>query len=114
MPGCALSINSALADKISYNENMVMHDWWILLSAIYENTNIVYIDFPLVKYRQHSGNVLGYKKNNILILLIRLLFKIPRYIKSVKKAYFQSKHFHYQSLLKYFIRLIIYQVRMNL
>ena len=114
VPGCALSINSALADKVSYNKNMVMHDWWILLSAIYENTNIVYIDFPLVKYRQHSGNVLGYKKNNILILLIRLLFKIPRYIKSVKKAYFQSKHFHYQSLLKYFIRLIIHQVRMNL
>ncbi len=49
VPGCALSINSALADKISYNENMVMHDWWILLSAIYENTNIVYIDFPLVQ-----------------------------------------------------------------
>ena len=82
-----MSINSALADKISYNKYMVMHDWWILLSAIYENATIVYIKFPLVKYRQHSGNVLGYKKNNILILFIRLLFKIPRYFKNVKKAY---------------------------
>ena len=66
VPGCAMSINSALADKISYSKNMVMHDWWILLSAIYENTTVLYINFPLVKYRQHSGNVLGYKKNNIL------------------------------------------------
>ena len=74
VPGCAMSINSTLADKISYSKFMVMHDWWILLSAIYINTNVVYINYPLVKYRQHSGNVLGYKKNNILILVIRLLF----------------------------------------
>jgi glycosyltransferase involved in cell wall biosynthesis len=114
VPGCALSINSALADKIYYNKNMVMHDWWILLSAIYENSKILYIDFPLVKYRQHSLNVLGYKKNNILILFIRLLFKIPSYFKNVKKAYSQSKHFHYQTLLQYFIRLIIHQVKINL
>ena len=114
VPGCSLSINSALADKISYNKNMVMHDWWILLSAIYENTNIAYIDFPLVKYRQHSGNVLGYKKNNILILVIRLLFKISSYAKNVKKAYAQSKHFHDQTLLQFFIRLAIYQIMTNL
>ena len=74
IPGCAMSINSALASKISYSKHMVMHDWWILLSAIYENATIVYIKFPLVKYRQHSKNVLGYQKNNILILIIRLFF----------------------------------------
>ena len=114
VPGCAMSINSALADKISYCKDMVMHDWWILLSAIYENTNVIYIKLPLVKYRQHSKNVLGYKKINILILVIRLFFKIPGYVKNVKKAYAQSKHFYYQSGLKYFIRLVIYQVKMNL
>ena len=114
VPGCAMSINSALADKISYCKYMVMHDWWILLSAMHENTTLLYIDLPLVAYRQHSGNVLGYKKNNILILVIRLLFKIPNYISNVKKAYVQSKQFYYQSWLKYFIRLVIHQVRMNL
>ena len=91
-----------------------MHDWWILLSAIYENTNIIYISFPIVKYRQHSGNVLGYKKNNILILFIRLLFKIPSYLKNVKKAYSQSKHFHSQTLFQYFIRLVNHQIKTNL
>ena len=91
-----------------------MHDWWILLSAIYINTNVVYINYPLVKYRQHSENVLGYKKNNILILVIRLLFKIPLYAKNVQKAYTQSKEFHNQSLLQYFIRLVIHQIKTNL
>ena len=114
VPGCAMTINSALANKISYNKYMVMHDWWILLSAMHINVNIIYFDIPLVAYRQHSGNVLGYKKNNILILVIRLLFKIPRYFENVKKAYSQSKQFYNQSLLRYFIKLVIHQVKMNL
>ena len=62
MPGCAMTINSALADKIFYSKYMVMHDWWILLSAMHENTTVLYIDLPLVGYRQHSGNFFGYKK----------------------------------------------------
>ena len=114
VPGCAMSINSALADKISYCKYMVMHDWSILLTAMYENATVLYIKFPLVKYRQHSENFLGYKKINILILVIRLLFKIPRYVKNVKKAYSQSKQFYYQSGLKYFIKLVIHQVIVSL
>ena len=114
VPGCAMSINSALADKISYSKYMVMHDWWILLSAMHENATVIYINFPLVAYRQHSGNICGYKKINFLFIVIRLLFKIPNYFKNVKKAYTQSKHFYYQSIIKYSIKLVIYQIRMNL
>ena len=114
VPGCAMTINSALADKISDSKYMVMHDWWILLSALYENTTIIYIKSPLVKYRQHSENILGYKKINIFLLIIRLFFKIPRYIKNVKKAYYQSKQFCNQSLLEYFIKLVFKQVKINL
>ena len=114
VPGCAMTINSALADKIFYSKYMVMHDWWILLSAMKENTTVLYIDLPLVAYRQHSGNVFGFKKNNVLILVMRLLFKIPSYFSNVKKAYEQSKQFFNQSFLKYFIKLVIYQLKMNL
>ena len=113
VPGCAMSINSVLADRISYCKYMVMHDWWILLCALHENTTILYIKLPLVKYRQHSENVLGYKKINIFILIIRLFFKIPRYVKNVKKAYFQSKQFCDQSGLQYFIKLVVRQLKMN-
>ena len=114
VPGCAMVINSALADKIPYSKYMVMHDWWILLYAINLNSALHYINLPLVQYRQHSGNVLGYKKINFLILLIRLLFKIPSYIKNVKKAYTQSKQFTNQSVINYFFKLVIHQLRMNL
>ena len=113
-PGCAMTINAALADKIYYCKHMVMHDWWILLSAINFNSTIIYINLPLVKYRQHSGNVLGYKKINILILILKLLFKIPQYIKNVKKAYIQSKQFGNHSALKYFILLVKHQIWMSL
>ena len=109
-----MSINSVLADRISYCKYMVMHDWWIILSALHENTTIIYIKIPLVKYRQHSENVLGYKKINIFILIIRLFFKIPQYVKNVKKAYYQSKQFCNQSLLQYFIKLVFHQVKTNL
>ena len=91
-----------------------MHDWWILLTALYENSTIEYIKFPLVKYRQHSNNVLGFKKINLLVLVIRLFFKIPRYIQNVKKAYTQSKKFFFQSELQYFFKLVIHQIKMNL
>jgi len=114
VPGCAMCINSELADKLSYCKYMVMHDWWILLSAINLNSNLLYINFPLVKYRQHSRNVLGYKKINIFILIIRLLFKIRKYLENVKKAYSQSKQFSHQSILEYFIKLVIHQIGMNL
>ena len=36
-----MSINSALADKIYYSKYMVMHDWWILLSAVNANATII-------------------------------------------------------------------------
>jgi len=114
VPGCAMCINSALADRITYSKYMVMHDWWILLNAVHENTTILYIKLPLVKYRQHSENVLGYKKINIFILIIRLFFKIPLYIKNVKKAYSQSKKFYDQTGLQYFIKLVFSQLKMNL
>ena len=114
VPGCAMTINSVLADKVSYCKYMVMHDWWILLSALYDNSNVLFIKLPLVKYRQHSTNVCGYKKINILLLIIRLFFKLPDYFKNVQKAYAQSKQFLYQSELQYFIRLVIHQFRMNL
>ena len=91
-----------------------MHDWWILLSAMQENTIVLYINFPLVKYRQHSENVLGFKKINIFILILRLFLKIPIYIKNVKKAYLQTKQFYNLSLLDYFVRLVIHQIWMNL
>lgn len=51
-------INSALADKWTVTDNIIMHDWYLALlaSALGE---LVYIDKPTELYRQHDSNVLG-------------------------------------------------------
>src|SRR5579859_1282764 len=36
----------------------IIHDWWLAFVASTRGT-IQYLDLPLVKYRQHTGNVIG-------------------------------------------------------
>ena len=60
--GCSMIINSTLAKAsvIENTDNIIMHDWWVMLiaSAI---GKIAYIDEPLALYRQHGTNTLGAK-----------------------------------------------------
>jgi len=57
--GCACVINRTLLE-LAYPVpcNVLMHDWWLALLASSVG-KIGYIPKPLVKYRQHGGNVLG-------------------------------------------------------
>ena len=59
--GCAMALNRACADKaLRYRHlsEILMHDWWAALIASMLGVRR-YIDEPLVKYRQHSDNVIG-------------------------------------------------------
>lgn len=60
--GCTMIINNTLAKAsvIEDTNNIVMHDWWVMLiaSAI---GKITYLDEPLALYRQHGTNTLGAK-----------------------------------------------------
>ncbi|MGI6153639.1 MAG: glycosyltransferase family 2 protein [Christensenellaceae bacterium] len=59
--GCTVMINRALADLWTKDDpRIIMHDWWLALIAA-EFGKIIYIDQPLVKYRQHTGNEVGAK-----------------------------------------------------
>ena len=57
--GCTVMINKALTDKIiRLPEGAIMHDSWIgLIAAAFGK--IKYINEPTMKYRQHTGNVMG-------------------------------------------------------
>lgn len=57
--GCTVMINKALTDKIiRLPAGAVMHDSWIgLIAAAFGK--IKYINEPTMKYRQHTGNVMG-------------------------------------------------------
>lgn len=64
--GCAMLINH-VCKQISFPmpSSAYMHDSWIMLSTLAHKGCVLPIHKQLVLYRQHGGNVLGAKKNNI-------------------------------------------------
>ncbi|MBL4572263.1 MAG: glycosyltransferase family 2 protein [Gammaproteobacteria bacterium] len=60
--GCTALINESLAQKaLPIPENAIMHDWWLALVATAFG-KLVYLDIPLVHYRQHGNNTIGAKE----------------------------------------------------
>lgn len=60
--GCTALINESLAEKaLPVPENAIMHDWWLALVATAFG-KLVYLDTPLVHYRQHGNNTIGAKE----------------------------------------------------
>ncbi len=58
--GCTTIINSKLIPKLLPLPGYpIVHDWWIGLIAGSEG-DIGYIEKPLIKYRQHGNNQIGY------------------------------------------------------
>ncbi|MEQ8315636.1 MAG: glycosyltransferase family 2 protein [Gammaproteobacteria bacterium] len=61
--GCTALINEAAARKaLPIPEGAIMHDWWLGLVAAGFG-QIVFIDAPLVHYRQHGSNTIGAKEH---------------------------------------------------
>lgn len=61
--GCTILINEPLARKVvPIPDEAIMHDWWLALVASAFG-KIVYLDTPLIQYRQHSSNTIGAKKH---------------------------------------------------
>ncbi len=59
--GCTLCFNRCLLNVAIDGldiDRVVMHDWWFMLVARCYG-NILYVDEPLMKYRQHGYNALG-------------------------------------------------------
>ena len=60
--GCTVFINEALARKaVPVSKEAIMHDWWLSLVASAFG-KLVFIDAPLVSYRQHDMNAIGAKE----------------------------------------------------
>ena len=57
--GCTVMVNRALLDlALPLPKSIIMHDWWFALMAS-ANGKIVDMEEKTVKYRLHSGNVVG-------------------------------------------------------
>ena len=60
--GCTALINESLARKaIPVSKQAIMHDWWLALVAAAFG-KVVFLDAPLVHYRQHGSNTIGAKE----------------------------------------------------
>ena len=57
--GCTAVINEELAIKVlPIPAQAIMHDWWIAIAAVAYGRRL-FIDQPLVRYRQHDANAIG-------------------------------------------------------
>jgi len=60
--GCTALINESLAQKaLPIPPHAIMHDWWLAMVAAAFG-KLVYLDLPLVHYRQHGNNTIGAKE----------------------------------------------------
>ena len=61
--GCTCAINRSLAilaGQCGDTTQVIMHDWWLALVAA-RFGKLVYLDLPMLDYRQHRGNSVGAK-----------------------------------------------------
>jgi len=60
IPGCTMIGNKAAKElSLPFNKHVLMHDAWIVRCALLNKGHLATIREPLIKYRQHSGNVVG-------------------------------------------------------
>jgi glycosyltransferase involved in cell wall biosynthesis len=101
--GCTMMINdSTKSEALEYSlENIVMHDWWLALVVLFSNGKFIFIDKPLVLYRQHDLNLIGASSNNLL-----RFFSINIYKNLLDKFYMVRDFYPSLSFLKYLSLLI--------
>lgn len=69
--GCTVLINPALAEaSLPISPEALMHDWWIALVAAAFG-KIIYVDEPLIRYRQHGQNASGATRRKSLVEGVR-------------------------------------------
>lgn len=67
VPGCTCLFNEKLrTEALKYEniDNIRYHDWWLACVAA-ATGQLVYVNKQLVKYRQHTDNVVGAEKDGI-------------------------------------------------
>lgn len=105
--GATICLSRRLAKTVRCNlnkvgmENIVIHDWFIAINAKYFGA-IGYIQEPQILYRQHKGNIVGYKTTIIRKLrnaypFIKQLFFLKKII-FYKRVKFSSINFFKKNL----------------
>jgi glycosyltransferase involved in cell wall biosynthesis len=52
-----------LLRSVPADTDIVIHDWWVYLAVTACGGMVIYDDYPSLRYRQHSGNLIGMNSN---------------------------------------------------
>ena len=89
--GCTVMINKKLALlTLPIPDEIIMHDWWLGLIAS-KFGKIVYINEPLIQYRQHTSNSIGANQLNIRTIFNKLFEKNILYLNQLQAKVFLVK-----------------------
>lgn len=90
LTGCTCMINNALLKLLRIKpESCVMHDWWIALTAcLFGET--VFINEPLMYYRQHGDNQVGAKNARGMDYLVTKYKNRKQVVSNYRAAYAQA------------------------
>lgn len=89
--GCTVMINRAVLPYLSeIPEEIRVHDWWLALICSHFG-QIMYIDRPTLRYRQHSGNIIG--GNSFGSYVKNRLAGVHRQKEVLRASYDQGKAF---------------------
>lgn len=93
--GCTCMMNAALRRLVAEHaqaEHIFMHDWFIALTAAAFG-HIVFVDAPLVDYRQHGSNVLGASRHGLIRRGLAALRAPERARERIALTYRQARAF---------------------
>ena len=111
---CTIMINkNAKEICLPFSDKAKMHDAWIALKVCKYGI-IAYVDKPTLLYRQHSKNVFGAEKEEIVTTsnyLITRLKSLPKVIDGNIKQFELLKEIGYGNLLKYIFYKISYLIK---
>ena len=89
--GCTCIINHALKEKSGeIPKECAMHDWWLGLVAVMFG-KIIFIDEPLIYYRQHGDNSVGAKNANSLSYVSNKLKRLNQVKADYLATYVQAR-----------------------
>lgn len=93
--GCTLLMNAALRRLVVEHgdpKTMHMHDWFIALTAAAFG-HVIFVDEPLVSYRQHGVNVMGASQQNLGQRGVKALSQWEKGKKRIALTYTHTKAF---------------------
>jgi len=88
--GSTICYNRALREKLKKPEYVVMHDWWLLQTALLFG-HVGHIYEQTVKYRQHIGNELGSSNVKSVKYKLRRLIHNDKVTKRFRDSYLQAE-----------------------